>query len=162
MNMLVLKSLVAFAAGAVLMLVLSFTIYRRSYYFKRAEAEMQGTEHKPGLLSRLVTLAILLAMILFFALVDLWVSYDGLQSFAILLGYNLLLIGSLSVFDALFIDFFLLVIWRPAFLGLPEGQPTREAMISHIKRQMTAGWIVKVLIALLATASAFTLGAGSS
>jgi hypothetical protein len=162
MSMLLLKSLAAFAAGAILMLVLSFTFYRRSYYFKKAEAKMQGTEHKPGLLSRLVTLTILIVMILFFVLVDLWISSAGLHSFAILLGYNLLLIGSLSVFDAMFIDFFMLVIWRPAFLGLPEGQPTRESMMLHIKKQLTTGWIVKVPIALLATALAFVLGAGSS
>ena len=162
MNTLVIKTLIAFAAGAVLMLALSFTVYRQSYYFKKAEAEMQGTERKPGLLSRLVTLAILIVMILFFALVDLWVSSPGPQSFAILLGYNLLLVGALSVFDALFIDFFILVVWRPAFLGLLEGQPTREAMMRHIKKQLTTGWIVKFLIALLATALACVLGAGAS
>jgi hypothetical protein len=162
MNMLALKSMVAFAAGAVLMLALSFTVYRRSYYYKKAEAEMRGVEHRPGLLSRLVTLAILFVMILFFVLVDLWVSSAGLNSFAVLLGYNLLLVGALSIFDALFIDFFMLVIWRPAFLGLPEGQPTREAMTNHIKRQMTAGWIIKVPIALLASALACVLGAGAS
>jgi hypothetical protein len=162
MNMPVIQSLVAFTAGAVLMLALSFTIYRQSYHYKRAEAEMLGTEHKPGLLSRLVTLAILLVMILFFALIDLWVSSAGLHSYAMLLGYNLLLVGALSVFDALFIDFFILVVWRPAFLGLPEGQPTREAMMRHIKKQLTTGWIVKILIALLASALAFVLGAGAS
>jgi hypothetical protein len=160
MSALVCKSLCAFAVGAVLMLVLSFTVYRRSYYYKRAKAEMGGVADKPGILSRLVTLMILLAMILFFSFVDLWISSGESYTFVFLFALNLLLVALLSLFDALFIDLFLLVIWRPALLRLPEGQPTRDSMLRHIKLQFTAGWLFKVPIAVLSAAFSIVLGAG--
>lgn len=65
------KFLAAFAVGAILMLILSFTVYRQSYYYKKAMAEVNGGVEEPGKRSRLVTVAILLAMILFFVLFDL-------------------------------------------------------------------------------------------
>jgi hypothetical protein len=162
MNVLVMKSLVAFAVGAILMLALSFTVYRQSYYYKKAEAEMHGIQHKPGILSRIVTVVILLMMILFFVLTDLWISSPELHSFAFFLIYNLILAGSLSLFDTLFIDIFVLLVWRPAVLRLPKGQPTRKQMSHHVKNQLTWGWIVKFLIALLAAAVTIALGAGIS
>ena len=142
------------------MLVLSFTVYRKSYYYKKAKAEMVGVAEKPGILSRLVTLLILFSMILFFALADLWISFDDSYTFWFLSALNLLLVALLSVFDALFIDLFLLVVWRPALLRLPEGQPTRDSMIRHIKLQLTAGWLFKVPIAFLAAAFSVVLGSG--
>ena len=162
MSALIIKSLSTFAAGAVLMLLLSFTIYRQSYYYKKAKAEANGAAAKPGILSRLVTLMFLLAMIFFFVLFDLWVASDGPYTFVLLVALNLVLVAFLSAFDALFIDLFLLVIWRPTVLRLPPGQPTRESMVHHIKRQFTAGWLFKVPIALTAAAVSSLLGAGSS
>ena len=119
MGTLIYKSLCALVVGAVLMLVLSFTVYRKSYYYKKAQAEMASAVKKPGILSRLVTLMILLSMILFFAIVDLWISSGESYTFVFLSVFNLLLVALLSLFDALFIDLFLLVIWRPALLCLP-------------------------------------------
>ena len=161
MSVLFCKSLGAFVVGAVLMLALSFTVYRKSYYYKKAEAEMLGIAEKPSILSRLVTAMILLAMILFFAVVDLWISSGESYSFVFLSVFNLLLAALLSLFDALFIDYFELVAWRPALLHLPEGQPSRDSMLRHIKLQFTVGWLFKVLIALLAAVLSIVLGAGS-
>jgi magnesium-transporting ATPase (P-type) len=160
MGTLIYKSLCALAVGAVLMLVLSFSVYRKSYYYKKAQAEMAGAVKKPGILSRLVTLIILLSMILFFAIVDLWISSGESYTFVFLSVFNLLLVALLSLFDALFIDLFLLVVWRPALLRLPEGQPTRDSMLRHIKLQFTAGWLFKVPIAVLSAAFSIVLGAG--
>ena len=140
------------------MLVLSFTVYRRSYYFKKAEAEMHGVQHKPGFLSRIVTMVILLMMIVFFVVIDFWIASPELHSFTFFLIFNLLLAGCLSLFDALFIDTFVLVIWRPAVLRLPEGKPTREQMARHVRKQLTVGWIAKLVIALLAAAVSVALG----
>jgi hypothetical protein len=142
------------------MLVLSFTVYRKSYYYKKAKAEMVGVAEKPGILSRLVTLLVLFSMILFFALADLWMSFGASYTFWYLSALNLVLIALLSLFDALFIDLFLLVIWRPALLQLPEGQPTRDSMMRHIKLQLTAGWLFKVPIAFLGAAFSVVLGRG--
>jgi hypothetical protein len=159
MGILIGKSLCAFAVGAVLMLALSFTVYRKSYYYKRAQAEMADAAEKPGVLGRLVTLAILFSMILFFVIVDLWIASGGSYTFILLSGFNLALVALLSLFDALFIDLFLLVVWRPALLQLPEGQPTRDSMLRHIKLQFTAGWLFKVPIAVLAAVFAIVLRA---
>lgn len=142
------KFLGAFIAGAGLLLGLSFTIYRKSYYYKKAMAEA-GLGEKPAARSRLVTAAMMFAMIAFFALFDLWVVSGEARSFVFLAALNLGLIAFLSLFDALFTDYFVLVVWRPACLHMPEGQPTRESMLRHIKLQLTAGWIFKVPIAIL-------------
>ena len=159
MNSLLMKSFVALVVGAMLMLLLSFTIYRQSYYYKKTMAEA-GIAGKPATRSRLVTVAILLAMILSLALFDLWVLSGETHSFVFLAALNLGLVALLSLFDALFIDFFLLVVWRPALLHLPNGQPTRDSMVRHMKRQFTAGWLFKVPMAVLGAASANLLAAG--
>lgn len=155
----ILKFFVAFTAGAVLMLLLSFTVYRQSYYYKKARAEA-GIAGKPSTRSRLVTVAILLAMILFLALFDLWVLSGEERSLIFLAVLNLGLVALLSLFDALFIDLFLLVVWRPALLRLPDGQPTRDSMVRHVKLQLTAGWLFKVPIAILGAAFSSVLMAG--
>jgi hypothetical protein len=160
MGTLIYKSLCTLVVGAVLMLVLSFTVYRKSYYYKKAKAEAVDVGERPGILSRLVTLLILFSMILFFALADLWMSFGASYTFWYLSALNLVLIALLSLFDALFIDLFLLVIWRPALLQLPEGQPTRDSMMRHIKLQLTAGWLFKVPIAFLGAAFSVVLGRG--
>lgn len=154
------KFLIAWGVGAVLMLALSFTIYRQSYYYKKAKAESLGVAERPGILSRLVTVAILFAMILFLTLVDLWVASPERYAFGSLLVFNLALVTLLSLFDAVFIDYVLLVVWRPPMLRLTEGLPTRDAMSRHIKLQFTVGWVFKVPIALLAAGLASLITRG--
>jgi hypothetical protein len=149
MDVLIYKSLIVLVVGAVLMLVLSFTVYRKSYYYKKAQAEMLGVKQKPGTKSRMVTVMIMFAMILILAIADLWISSGKSYSFGFMFGFNLLLIAILSLYDALFIDVFILLVWRPAILRLPEGQPTRDLMIRHIKMQFTLGWLFKFPIAFL-------------
>ena len=139
------------------MFALSFTIYRKSYYYKRAQAKGNGKAEKPGISSRLVTLMIFLLIVLFILLFDLWISAGEGKSFIFLAVINLLLVALLSLFDAWFIDHFTLLVWRPAFLRLPAGQPTREIMSRHIKLQLTAGWIFKLPIALIAAGIASLL-----
>lgn len=152
MNDIVLKFITAFFVGAVWMVVLSFSIYRKSYYYKRARVEAGFKAEKPGLGSRLITLAILFVMIFLMMLFDLWLLSAEKHSFLFLFVLNLGLAALLSLFDALFIDYFLLLVWRPAILKLPEGQPTRDAMLRHIKLQLVKGWIFLVPIAVLGAA----------
>lgn len=154
------KFIITFTVGAFLLFALSFTVYRKSYYYKRAMAEAGLSEEKPKKRSKLVTLAILLVIILFFVFFDLWITSARVSTFLFLSAINLGLIALLSLFDALFIDLYVLVIWRPVFLHLPEGQPTRASMLRHIKTQFTKGWIFKVPIALAAAALATLAGWG--
>lgn len=117
-------------------------------------ADEDTSVKKPGLLSRLVTVMILTLMISFITIFDLWILPGESYSCLSLIFLNLVLVALLSLFDALFIDLFLLVIWRPSFLRLTEGLPTRDSMLRHIKLQFTLGWIFKVPIAVLAAAFA--------
>ena len=159
MSVLLGKLIAALTTGAALLFVLSFTVYRKSYYYQKARAEMLGVAQKPGILSRFVTVGIMLSVVLSFALVDLWISPDVSHSFVLISALNLVLIMLLSLFDALFIDYFLLLLWRPAFWRLPEGQPTRDRMMHHIKVQFTVGWLFKVPTALLAAGFSMVLHA---
>lgn len=152
MNILLFKFLVTFVMGSFLMVLLSFTIYRRSYYYMKAKEQINPTSKKPGILSRLVTVMILLMMVVFLSLFNLWLLLDTPYSFGYLFLITLILIFCISLFDALFIDYFMLLKWRPKLLKLPEGQPTKTYMISHIKKQFTFGWIFKIIIAILAVA----------
>jgi hypothetical protein len=105
---------------------------------------------KPGLTSYLFTaLFLLVAVGLFFAF-DVWISNGASFSFIQYSGLNLLLAAFLSAFDALFIDYFILLVWRPSFLAGKEEFPARERMLRHIKLQFSYGWIYKVALALIA------------
>ncbi len=156
MDTILFKFLVAFVIGAVVFLLISFTIYRKSYYYQKARAEAEGGE-VPAQKSILVTIFILLVMVLSMASFDCWVLSGGERSYAYLLTLNLGLVTSLSLYDALFIDLFTLLVWRPKFFNLPEGQPTREQMVQHIKVQFTKGWIFKLPLALLGPEAAWLL-----
>jgi hypothetical protein len=157
MGGLYIKFLIGFLAGSILLLLISFTIYRKSYYYQKARAEAEGKEGPTGK-SLLVTLFILLVMVLALVGFDCWILSAGTRSFPFLVLLNLGLITSLSLFDALFIDLFILLIWRPNLLNLPEGQPTREHMNRHIMFQFTRGWIFKIPIALLGAGIGLLLG----
>lgn len=91
-------------------------------------------------------------MVSFVSVFDLWVLRDTPYPLGYLFLITLILIFCISLFDALFIDYFTLLKWRPKFLKLPEGQPTQSYIISHIKKQFTFGWIYKIIIAVLGVA----------
>jgi len=148
MNALFLKSFTAFVFGCILFLLISFTIYRKSYFYQKARAKAQG-EEEPSKKSLLVTLFIMALMVLSLGGFNLWVLAGGERSILYLFLLNLGLITSLSLFDALVIDILLLLVWRPSILNLPAGQPTREYMKRHIQIQFTKGWIFKLPMALI-------------
>jgi hypothetical protein len=114
--------------------------------------KMLDAATRPGLQARLVTVLIFVLMVLFFVLFDLWISADASYSFEYLVVSNLVLAILLSLFDALFIDYLLLLSWRPAVLHLPQGMPTREWMHRHMRVQFTVGWLFTTLIAVLGAA----------
>jgi hypothetical protein len=160
MDAILIRSILVLFFGMVFFLVLSFTIYRKSYYYKKARAEMEGSSISPGILSRIVTFSIALGMIFLLFLADEWI-FAGLDpTFVFLILANTLLVTLLSTFDAVFIDIFILLKWRPAFLNLPEGQPTSSHMKQHVRRQFTYGWLFKIPFILLASFLSFTLDIG--
>lgn len=156
MESIILKLLAAFTAGALFFVLISFTVYRKSYYYKKARAEA-GAGETPDRKSLLVTLAIMLVMVLSLVGFDLWVLTDEGIGFLRLLIINLGLVSALSLFDALVIDWLLLLVWRPTFLQLPAGQPTQEYMARHIRVQFTKGWIFKIPISVLGAGAAWLI-----
>lgn len=155
MSVLIFQFLVAFIVGSILMVGLSFTIYRKSFYYKKAKGQFNSTSQKPGLLSRLVTITILLMMVIFFTGFDLWVLSSKSYSYMMLFLITFFLVTCLSLFDVLFIDYFILLKWRPKFLHIPEGHPTQEYIHQHIKKQFTLGWIFKFIIIILAVSISY-------
>lgn len=152
------EATLVFLIGALLLLILSFTAYRRSYYYQKAQADMGlAPNRRPTVASRLVTLAILTTMVGLLTLADLWFTADAPLPFVTLALLNLLLVTLLSTFDAIAIDWLILLVWRPAFLNLPPGQPTPAYMRTHIRKQFTLGWLFKLPIALLAAGLATIL-----
>jgi len=148
MNALYLKYLAAFGIGALLLLIVSFTIYPKSYFYKKMAVENGRSGDKPGLGSYLVTILIFACAIALFVLFDIWLLSDNPYPFIALSIHNLVLAFLLSIFDAFFIDHLILLVWRPKFLNLPPGLPTRAAMARHIRVQFSLGWIFLVAIAL--------------
>ncbi len=148
MNALYLKYLAAFGIGAILLLIVSFTIYPKSYFYKKMAADYDRRREKPGLSSYLVTILIFACAITLFVLFDIWLLSDNPIPFVFLMIHNLGLAFLLSIFDAFFIDHFILLVWRPKFLNLPPGLPTRAQMERHIRLQFSLGWIFLVAIAL--------------
>lgn len=147
---LTIQFLSAYRSGAALLVLISFTIYRKSHYYRKAQAEASGSAEEKGKGGWIVTVGILLFMVGFLVLFDLWIRPQVGGFFHILAGCTLLLVLFLSAFDAFFIDSFLLIVWRPRILRLPDGFPTVESMRRHVALQFSKGWIFKVPIALTA------------
>jgi len=160
MNKMLIRSFLVLLFGMVFFLVLSFTIYRKSYYYKKARAEMAGTSTSPGIISRIVTFMTSLVMVFLMFLADEWILSGSDPGIGVLVLVNALLVTLLSLFDAIVIDILILIKWRPAFLNLPEGQPTYAYMKKHVRKQFTYGWLFKIPFILLASFLSFTLDIG--
>jgi hypothetical protein len=71
-----------------------------------------------------------------------------------LLNYSVYLI--LFLFDTFFIDGFVLAIWRPAFLKLPD-EMGRESMKKHILISIPIGLLLGIILTLISTAISYFL-----
>jgi hypothetical protein len=69
-----------------------------------------------------------------------------------LLNYGVYLI--LFLFDTLFIDGFVIAVWRPKFLNLPEAMG-KESMKSHILVSIPVGLLIGAVLALISTTIAY-------
>lgn len=65
-----------------------------------------------------------------------------------LLNYSVYLI--LFLFDALVIDGFVISVWRPAFLQIPDGMG-KESMKKHILISIPIGLVIGAILTLLST-----------
>ena len=65
----------------------------------------------------------------------------------------------LFVYDTVFIDGFVLAVWRPAFLQIPEAMG-RESMMRHIVKSLPIGLVAGVALSAFSTAIAYSLWFG--
>ena len=87
-----------------------------------------------------------------FGLVLHGISLDYWKLF--LLNYGVYLI--LFLFDTFFIDGFMLSIWRPAFLQLPE-EMGKESMKKHILISIPIGLVIGAILTLISTTISYFL-----
>lgn len=71
-----------------------------------------------------------------------------------LLNYGIYLI--LFIFDTFFIDGFVLAVWRPAFLQLPD-EMGKDSMKKHILISIPIGLLIGVILTLISTSTSYFL-----
>ena len=65
----------------------------------------------------------------------------------------------LFVYDTLFIDGFVLAVWRPEFLQIPEAMG-RESMMRHMLRSIPIGLVAGIALSAFSTAISYSLWLG--
>jgi hypothetical protein len=81
-------------------------------------------------------------------------------SFLSLLLLNLSHYLILFLYDTVFIDGFVLAVWRPEFLQIPDAMG-RESMMRHIVRSLPIGLVAGVALSAFSTAISYSLWLGS-
>ena len=143
--------------GCVMFFVLVVVLFRTGLVYTARKPD--GTLKKKIPLSG--KLAMLIIPISFFAF-QLLSNYIGLvqQGTALnywklyLLNYGLYFI--LFLFDTIFIDGFVLAIWRPAFLQLHD-EMGKESMKEHILISIPIGLVTGAILTLISTAASYFL-----
>ena len=62
----------------------------------------------------------------------------------------------LFLFDTLFIDWYVLSIWRPAFLQIPD-EMGKESMKKHIPISIPIGFVIGAVLTLISTTTSYFL-----
>ena len=89
-------------------------------------------------------------------------NYFGLVRYGVGLNYwNLFLLNYgvyliLFLFDTFFIDGFVLTIWRPAFLQLPD-EMGKESMKKHILVSIPIGLAIGAILTIISTTTSYFL-----
>ncbi|MBN1523134.1 MAG: hypothetical protein JW904_01520 [Spirochaetales bacterium] len=140
-----------FLTGCMLLNILLIFVYRTDIV--HAARKRDGTVKKKIPASGLLSMGIFLLFSGMYFLVFNFIFFQQYteNSFLYIFSANLVLISLLSLYDAFVLDIFVLAVWRPAFLHIPQ-ELTVKSMTQHIRKQMTIGWLIKVPVA---AASAF-------
>jgi hypothetical protein len=134
-------------AAAFSLIVLYLFRSGRAYEARTREGHLKEDMPRKGMLNILLFLAVIVAFITLTNYLSL-VSRGSALSFWPLFGLNLALILILVIFDSLVIDWWVIGIWRPLVLQLPE-EMDREQMKVHLRRTLVVAPPISVLIALL-------------
>jgi hypothetical protein len=143
--------------GCILFFLLVILLFRTGLVYTARKPD--GTlKEKIPLSGKLTMLIIPASFFAFLALSNyvLLVQQDTQFSFGhlYLLNYALYLI--LFLFDTLFIDGFMLAIWRPRFLKLPNAMG-KESMKRHILISIPIGILIGGILTLISTSTSYYL-----
>ena len=143
--------------GCVLFFLLVVTLFRTGLVYTARKADGTLKEQIP--LSG--KLAMLLLPICYF-IFQVISNYFGLVQEGIVLSYWRLFLLNYGVylllflFDHFFVDGFVIAIWRPRFLLLPDEMGA-ESMKKHILVSIPIGLVIGVLLTLISTTIAYFL-----
>jgi len=119
----------------------------RVYDARTREGHLKEDMPRKGMLNILSFLVLVIAFITATNYLSL-VSLGATLAFWPLFSLNLALMLILVIFDTLVIDWWMIGLWRPAFLQLPN-EMDRQQMKVHIRRTLVVAPPICLLIALL-------------
>ncbi len=139
----IINTAIWFLIGAFLLNIIVLAIFRTGFVYK--SREKNGTLRKKMPFKGFLSLLIMLILILLFFLAFDYFTFRnaGQIKYIRVLSANLLLLLLLDFYDAFIIDILILTKWRPGFLKLNK-EMTPNSMKFHVKKQFTAGWIMKL------------------
>ncbi|MBN1409447.1 MAG: hypothetical protein JW969_01290 [Spirochaetales bacterium] len=143
----IINSLIFLITGLALFNLLIIFLFRSGVMYKSREKD--GTLKKKMSINGLFVLITGLVVIIAFFLVYDYFTFRNRDFLTVLLG-NFFLFLFFDLYDAFFIDLFVLCKWRPSFLKIRE-ELSFESMKKHLKSQFTLGWIFKIPIILIST-----------
>jgi hypothetical protein len=144
--------IVFFAIGIILLLALTFTVYRTGIVHKTRDSA--GHLRKKQSLSGSIILLIVFVLIVTYFLVFQIVTFNTESKFTEMVLGTSILMGLLLLFDSFFIDLILIGRIRPSFLNLPS-QTTLRTMRIHVIKTFTLGWIFIIPIIFVSSLIAY-------
>ena len=145
-----------FLIGALLLNIVVLAVFRTGVVYKSRKQD--GTLKKKMSVKGILSFFVMLILILIFFLVsDYFIFRDIRQiKYIWILSVNLALLLLLDFYDAFIIDLFVLAKWRPGFLKLRK-ELTSDSMKLHVKKQLTAGWFIKLPLILISSTLFYSL-----
>ncbi|MGD9202519.1 MAG: hypothetical protein PVI26_13230 [Chitinispirillia bacterium] len=152
----ILNILLWFFIGANLLNIIVVVFSRTGIIYSKYNEKGELKKKVPlrGILSSFL---MLLVIFLFFIIFDYFTfgRADSLNFISVLL-VNFTLLLLVDLYDAFFIDLFVIGFWKPKFLKLRDYY-TMDSMKTHVKKQFTIAWIIKVPVVLICSSAFYVV-----
>ena len=138
---------ICFLAGAFLLTIILLIVFRTGIVYSNRKED--GTLKERMRLKGYVVMGLTLVLILiFFVFCDYLTFRDISPGLMRIFVFNVLLVTSLSLYDGLVIDLWVLGKVRPSILHLSDAV-TMDSMKYHVKKQFTVAWVIKIPLAVM-------------
>jgi len=146
----IINTTIWFLIGVFLLNIIVLAVFRTGIVYKSRKQD--GTLKKKMAFAGILLFLIMLILILIFFIAFDYFAFKNIEQIKYIrvLSINLLLLLLLDFYDAFIIDIFVLTKWKPGFLKLSK-ELTPDSMKFHIKKQFTAGWIIKLPLILISS-----------